>query len=40
MFVFFFPLPPPPDFSTVDIFGKIPNFEVEEKHVNAPHLTS
>lgn len=36
---FFFPLPPLPDFSTVDFFGKIPDFEVEEKHVNAPHLT-
>lgn len=37
---FFSSLPPLPDFSTVDIFGKIPDFEVEEKHVNAPHLTS
>lgn len=37
---FFFPFPPLPDFSTVAIFGRIPDFEVEEKHVNAPHLMS
>jgi len=36
---FFFPLPPLPDFTSFENFGKIPGFGVEEKHTNAPHLT-